>query len=99
MRERAFDLEMELEGEPIIVQGIIDCCFEEDGELVLLDYKTNWIDPQKPFEDEAERIRAAYEKQIEIYKEALEEGLGKRVKESVLYLFDAGKMIRMQEKL
>lgn len=95
VRERPFDLQMELEGEQIIVQGIIDCYFEEADGYVLIDYKSNWIDASKPFAQEEQRLRAAYQKQIDIYRRALEVSGGKPVKEAYLYLFDAGKQIRM----
>lgn len=95
-RERAFNLQMELSGEEVIVQGIIDCFFEEDDGLVLLDYKTSWIDRNKDFEDEAQRLRQTYATQTEIYSRALMETLGKPVKESYLYLFGAGKSIEMK---
>lgn len=94
-RERPFDLLMDLEGEEIIVQGIIDCYFEEEDGYVLLDYKSNWIDPSKPFEAEEQRLRENYRRQIDIYKKALEVSKGRPVKEAYLYLFDAGKLIRM----
>ncbi len=94
-RERPFDLLMNLEGEEVIVQGIIDCYFEEDDGIVLLDYKTNWIDPSKPFEEEEVRLRDSYRRQMEIYREALECTLKKPVKEAYLYLFSAGKAIKM----
>ena len=94
-RERPFNLLQELEGETIVVQGIIDCFFEEAGQLVLLDYKTNWIDLSKPFEQEADRLRRSYEKQIEIYKEALTAATGLPVGEAYLYLFGIGRSIKM----
>ena len=64
---------------------------------MLLDYKTNWIDPSKPFESEQERLRKTYAKQMEIYKQVLTETTGKPVKEAYLYLFSAEKQIEMQE--
>lgn len=94
-RERPFDLQMEMEGETVIVQGIIDCYFEEEDGFVLLDYKSSWIDPQKDFEKEAERLRRTYGGQIEIYQKALETAKGRPVKEACLYLFGAGKLVRM----
>lgn len=96
-RERPFNLLQELEGETIVVQGVIDCFFEEEGRLVLLDYKTNWIDLSKPFEQEAERLRGSYGKQIEIYRQALTAAAGLPVGEAYLYLFDIGREIKMQE--
>ena len=94
-RERPFDLQMEMEGETVIVQGVIDCYFEEEDGFVLLDYKTNWIDSRKDFDQEAERLRQTYRGQVEIYGKALEASKGRPVKESCLYLFGAGKLVRM----
>ena len=31
-------------GQNVLVQGTIDCYFEEDGEYVLVDYKSNYVD-------------------------------------------------------
>ncbi len=94
-RERTFNLLQELEGETVAVQGIIDCFFEEEGKLVLLDYKTNWIDLSKPFEQEAARLRGSYGKQMEIYREALTAAAGLPVGEAYLYLFGIGRAIKM----
>lgn len=66
--------------EMVLVQGIIDVFFEEDGEMVLLDYKTDRIADGKEL---AERYRA----QIELYRKAIERATGKRVKEQLLYSF------------
>ena len=94
-RERAFSALVQLNGEEVIVQGIIDCYFEEEDGLVLVDYKTNWVDPAKPFEEEEARLRNAYARQVEIYKQALECTLKKPVKEAYLYLFSAQKLVKM----
>ncbi len=95
-RERPFNLQMEMDGENVIVQGIIDCSFEEEDGLVLFDYKTNWIDREKPFEQEADRLRQMYRQQIAIYCCALAKTYGKPVKEAYLYLFGAGCGIEMK---
>lgn len=94
-RERTFDLLVELDGEEVIVQGIIDCYVEEDDGILLLDYKTNWIDTAKPVEEEAARLKAAYTRQIDIYRQAMECTLEKPVKEAYLYLFSAGIKVEM----
>ena len=94
-RERPFALQMEMNGETIITQGIIDCYVEEEDGIVLLDYKTNWIDPAKTFEAEAERLRKTYAKQMEIYRTVLTEATGKPVKEAYLYLFGAGVAVKL----
>lgn len=94
-REQTFNLRMEREGEEPIVQGIIDCYFEEEGAFILLDYKTNWIDRKKPQEEEENRLRETYRTQVEIYRKALEQGFGLPVREAGLYLFSAGVYVRI----
>ena len=68
------------------VQGIADMYFVEEGEIVLVDYKTNVnITPEKLIEE--------YKGQLMIYKTALEEMTGMRVKECLLYSFTLGEAI------
>ncbi len=66
--------------EMILVQGIIDVCFEEEGELVVLDYKTDRV-------RKAEELREKYHAQLDYYAEALEQLLQKPVKEKIIYSF------------
>ncbi len=75
----------------ILVQGIVDCCFEEADGLVLLDYKT---DRAKTPED-IEAIRVRYGVQVEYYARALSQITGKRVKEKYLYLLSAEQALEM----
>lgn len=76
--------------EKVLLHGIIDCFFEEDdGKLVLLDYKTD-------FNTEEETIRSRYKIQMDMYKTALEKATGKKVKESYIYLFGSGKFTDMR---
>ena len=70
----------------IMVQGVIDCFFEEAGEVVLIDYKTN---------RNTDGIEDLYRTQTELYKKAIEESTGKRVKEVYLYLFSRNREIKM----
>lgn len=95
-KEKAFTYAMEMDGEKVMVQGIIDCFFEEDGKLVLLDYKTNYVDKTKDLEEEKERIRAAYQTQMAIYEKALAEGKAMEVKEAYLYLNGIGQFLSMK---
>lgn len=77
--------------EKILIQGIIDCYFEEDDHLILLDYKTDFISS-----DNIEELADKYRKQIEIYKEALEKIKEKEVKESFIYSFNQGKEVKVE---
>ena len=73
--------------EMILVQGIIDVCFEENGELVVLDYKTDRV-------CKAEELREKYHAQLDYYAEALEQLLKKPVKEKIIYSFTLQEEIR-----
>lgn len=64
----------------ILVQGIADCVFEESGQLVLVDYKTDRV------KDENELLER-YKKQLTFYKYAIEKTLKMPVKEVMLYSF------------
>jgi ATP-dependent helicase/nuclease subunit A len=67
----------------ILVHGIIDCYFEENGRLVLVDYKTGKKSGMDTLPDE-------YSVQMSVYKLALERATGKEVTECLLYLFADG---------
>ncbi len=64
--------------ERILIQGIIDAFFEEGGELVLYDYKTDRV-------NSPEELLERYKVQLDYYKRALEQITGIRVKESWLW--------------
>ncbi len=66
--------------EKVVVQGILDCAFEEDDEIVIVDYKTDRVTDSQVLKDR-------YCGQLEIYKRAVKECMGKNVKEALLYSF------------
>ena len=79
-------------GELIMVQGIIDAFFEEGGELVLVDYKTDRVpEGEEPYKIFSKR----YGKQMELYARALEQLTGKEVKEKIIYALGVGKEFLM----
>ncbi|MCQ2567306.1 MAG: UvrD-helicase domain-containing protein [Mogibacterium sp.] len=94
-KEKAFTLQTEHQGRNVLVQGIIDCCWIEDGKVILVDYKSSFIDPRRDHDQEIERIRHEYKPQIELYSEAVEKGLGMPVSEAYLYLFMTGEAISL----
>jgi ATP-dependent helicase/nuclease subunit A len=63
--------------------------------MILIDYKSNFIRPDKKHDAEFERIRDEYKVQIELYREAVEKGTGREVSEAYLYLFAATEAISM----
>ena len=68
------------DSENLFLQGIIDTAFEEDGEWVLVDYKTDRV---KSGEDLIKR----YKIQMDLYKEALQRLTGMPVKACYIYSF------------
>ena len=74
--------------ENVILQGVIDCFFEEDGEYVLVDYKSDYY-------DDPSKIALKYTKQLTLYKDAIEKITKKTVKSKYLYLFFGGDVIEL----
>ena len=72
--------------EKILMQGVIDCWFVEDDQIVLLDYKTDF------FSDVSE-IHQKYDRQLELYAYALQKITGKKVKSKNIYLFYDGSIL------
>ena len=77
-------------GETFLLQGVIDCYFEEPDGIVLVDYKTGYVPPGK-----IEMIRERYRVQIHYYAKALEMLTGKKVKEKYIYLFWNGGILEL----
>lgn len=76
------------EDEMVLVQGIVDAWFIEDGEIVLLDYKTDKVRDGKALVDR-------YAVQLELYKRALETATRKKVKEVYIYSFTLESVIKL----
>ena len=68
------------DGENLFLQGIIDTAFEEDGEWVLVDYKTDRV-------TSGEELIKRYKIQMDLYKEALQRLTGMPVKACYIYSF------------
>ena len=75
--------------EHVLVQGIIDLYYiDTQDEITLVDYKTDYV--QKGHEIE---LIQKYKEQLELYKNALEEALGKKVKNVYIYSVYLGQML------
>ena len=75
--------------DPVMIQGAIDLFFEEEEELVLVDYKTDRVRP-----GEEERLVRDYRGQLLLYGEALLAlSGGKPIKELLIYSLALGKTI------
>ena len=68
----------------ILVQGIIDLYYiDKNDNLVLIDFKTDYISNEP---NAKEKILDKYKVQLEIYKTALEQALGRKVNKTALCL-------------
>ena len=67
-------------GEQVLLQGVVDCCILEDGQLTIIDYKTDYVNP-----DILPGKAAEYAPQLRAYAAALRRILQKPVKEGVLF--------------
>ncbi len=74
--------------EPVLIQGIADCVFEENGNLIIVDYKTDQT------KDEEVLINR-HKPQLETYVSALTECIGKPVTEAYIYSFSLDKEIKV----
>lgn len=78
----------------ILLQGTIDCFFtEDDGTVVLLDYKTDRAKNRQAAEFAAEK----YGVQMKYYKRALSDILGREPDETYLYFMDCGEFIAAEK--
>ncbi|MDY4736761.1 helicase-exonuclease AddAB subunit AddA, partial [Terrisporobacter sp.] len=80
------------EEESLMLRGIIDLYFEEDDEIVIVDYKTDYIT-----EENKQEVIDRYKKQLDLYAEALTKLTGKKVKEKYLYLFNVDEAVKLEE--
>lgn len=75
--------------ERLLVQGAIDCLFEEEGRWIVVDYKTDRIS------DNIDEKIAYYRPQLEIYARGLREMTGREVSEAFLFFLDTGEAVRV----
>ena len=79
-----------MKDEMVRLQGVIDCFFYEGDNVILLDYKTDYVK-----EGNEEELISKYSIQIKLYKDALEKITGNKVNECYLYSFTLDKEIKM----
>lgn len=100
MREKEFTVQIKLgdidktvadnvKDEKFLVLGKADLVFIENGEAVVVDYKTDRTKNENEFID-------AYSGQLDMYRRAMEQILGIPVKETVIYSLELGKTIEIQ---
>ena len=86
------------EDEPVLVQGIIDCLFEDQDGLVLVDYKTDGITDRYKggFEEARPLLEKRYRIQIDLYTKAVEQIYKRPIKERYLFFFDGAHILKLE---
>lgn len=86
--------------EPLFVQGVVDCIFEDERGTVLLDFKTDGIqDRFKGGYAQAKPIlEGRYRIQIGLYAKAIEKVWKQPVSEKYLYFFDGGHLLELGQE-
>ena len=90
-KETAFNValkDFDLGDDKPVLQGVIDLFFEHDGDLILVDYKTDFVRSS-----EEHLLTERYMDQIEHYSYALSVITGKKVREKYIYSFFLSKEI------
>lgn len=72
----------EYDEDSIMLRGIIDAYFEEDEKIVIIDYKTDFVN-----EENKQEVINRYKKQLDLYSQVVEKLTGKEVKQRYIYLF------------
>ena len=76
-----------LRGEKLLVQGVIDCAYrDEDGKIVVVDYKTDHFKRGTPREEIESVLRERHTRQLTYYKKACEMLFG-QVSRVLIYSF------------
>ena len=79
-----------LQGEKVLLQGVVDCALLEDDGITVLDFKTDHV-TERTLDGAAERYRS----QVEVYAQALERIYGKRIKATYLYFFRLNRFVKL----
>lgn len=99
LREIPFTLSLkDADGDAQIIQGVIDCLFKDpEGNWVLLDYKTDYIEPAivEDLEKIKKKMTKTYQIQLNYYQHAVESIKRIQVSERLLYLYSVGQQVKI----
>ena len=91
-KEKPFYINILQEGENVLIQGIIDLYYiNENNELTLVDYKTDYVENG----NEQELINK-YFSQLSMYRQALENALDREVNNVYIYSVYLEKVIKLE---
>lgn len=74
--------------EVIIIEGVADCAFVENGSLVIVDFKTDKA-------SSGEELAQKYKEQLSVYRRCLSEVMGMPVKQTLIYSFRLGETVEI----
>lgn len=75
----------------VLIQGVIDCLFEDKEGLVMLDYKTDTV-----WQNDLEKLKERYRLQLQLYARAVEEIWKRAPKHKFLYFFDGAHIVELE---
>lgn len=78
-------------GETVVIQGAVDCAFVENGELVIVDFKTDKA-------SDGSELAEKYRDQLSVYRRCLAEVLDLPVKQTIIYSFRLGECIEITKE-
>ena len=82
--------------ENVIVQGVIDCFYiNSDDEIVLIDYKTDFMNKDISIDDVKEKLTNMYSVQLDIYARSIGEITGKKIAKKYIYSFKIDDFIEL----
>ena len=77
-----------LEGEQVLLQGVVDCALLEEDGITVLDFKTDYVT-----EDTMPELVARYRSQVESYVQAMSRIYRKPVRQAYLYFFHLNRFV------
>ena len=90
-------LREKLKGEKLLVQGVIDGFFMEGDEIVLFDYKTDYLTPQEIADPDmaTRKLSERHAQQLRYYRMALERIFSRRIDQVYIYSLPLGREVRV----
>ncbi len=82
------NIDNSLKEQKIVMQGAVDLAFAEEDGLVIVDYKTDRV-------KDVSVLSALYSKQLLLYKNAMEQCTGLKVKEMYIYSVNLNKLLKI----
>ena len=77
-----------IEGEKILLQGVVDCALVEKDGITVVDFKTDYVT-----EETLPEVLARYRTQVDTYSRALERIYETTVKGTYLYFFHLKRLV------